>query len=289
MKTHNKNTLACVLTVFLFALSLGGIGLKTALAAADVWDGSTASAFAEGNGTSASPYQIATGAQLAYLASVVNGDANGLPSVGVYYVLTADIDLNHLPWTPIATTYFRGVFDGDGHVITNLSIGTVAVPDTSGKVLGLFGTIAGGTVKNLGIENIAIYASASSRTGGVAGSFSSWGTPMTPSTIFNCYTSGVIVNSRAGTSAAYAGGLAGSCAGVSEDESLRNLVINCGSTVNVTASGTATSVRTGGLIGLTSLANIRNCYATGDVVSGNVDKTGGMIGDNQSANVTNCY
>ena len=38
----------------------------------NVWDGSTAAAFAGGTGTAEDPYQIANGAELAYLASSVN-------------------------------------------------------------------------------------------------------------------------------------------------------------------------------------------------------------------------
>ena len=42
----------------------------------NVWDGSTAAAFAGGTGTAEDPYQIANGAQLAYLASSVNKRRN---------------------------------------------------------------------------------------------------------------------------------------------------------------------------------------------------------------------
>ena len=47
--------------------------LPTAALAADgAWDGSIATAFAGGTGTESDPYQIANGAELAYLASSVN-------------------------------------------------------------------------------------------------------------------------------------------------------------------------------------------------------------------------
>ena len=38
------------------------------------WDGNIATAFDGGDGTADNPYQIATGAQLAYLAKFVNSD-----------------------------------------------------------------------------------------------------------------------------------------------------------------------------------------------------------------------
>ena len=68
----------------------------------NVWDGSTAAAFAGGTGTAKDPYQIANGAQLAYLASSVN---NGETYEEKNFVLTANIDLNGLPWTPIANSF----------------------------------------------------------------------------------------------------------------------------------------------------------------------------------------
>lgn len=54
--------------------------LPTAALAADgAWDGSIATAFAGGTGTESDPYQIANGAELAYLASSVN---SGKPTRG---------------------------------------------------------------------------------------------------------------------------------------------------------------------------------------------------------------
>lgn len=46
------------------------------------------------------PYQIATGAQLAYLAKFVNSDIKN-DCAGEYFVLTADIDLNGQQWEAI--------------------------------------------------------------------------------------------------------------------------------------------------------------------------------------------
>ena len=111
------------------------------------WDGTIATSFAGGNGSETNPYQIATGAQLAYLAQQVNA---GTTYVGVYFKLTSDINLANRAWTPIGNTsslVFRGNLDGDGYTITNLSINTTA----SG--VGLFGHVGYGTViKNLSLE-----------------------------------------------------------------------------------------------------------------------------------------
>ena len=100
-----------------------------ALAEDDAWNGSTAAAFAGGTGTAEDPYQIANGAELAYLASSVN---SGETYEDKYFVLTANINLNGLPWTPIANSFsdalfggtdyriFAGNFDGKGYTISNV-------------------------------------------------------------------------------------------------------------------------------------------------------------------------
>ncbi len=62
------------------------------------------SVFAGGTGTAENPYQIATGAQLAYLASSVN---NGETYAGKNFVLTADIDLNKAPLDADCKRLFR--------------------------------------------------------------------------------------------------------------------------------------------------------------------------------------
>jgi len=68
---------------------------------AEAWDGSVATTFAGGNGSVENPYQIANGAQLAYLAQVVNDQATNAAYANKCYLLTADIDLSNLAWTPI--------------------------------------------------------------------------------------------------------------------------------------------------------------------------------------------
>lgn len=69
-----------------------------------------------GSGTSADPYIITTAAQLA-----------DIPTFGMsaFYKLENDIDLSSYGnWTPIGSsgTPFKGVFDGNKHEITGLTI-----------------------------------------------------------------------------------------------------------------------------------------------------------------------
>ena len=86
--------------------------------------------------------QIATGADLKHFASEVN-----LGSTGMDAILTSDIDLDGVEWTPIGTeaNKYTGTFDGAGNAITNFSY-------TSTGHGGLFGWIYGATVKNFSID-----------------------------------------------------------------------------------------------------------------------------------------
>lgn len=116
----------------------------------DVWGGESeiAEKFAGGTGTESDPYQISTGAELAFLATKVNA---GTSYSGEYFKLTKDIRLNELdvptsgnPWNPIGNNKqkFQGTFDGNGYTIRGLYI------SAKSSYQGLFGYTTG-TVKNL--------------------------------------------------------------------------------------------------------------------------------------------
>ena len=118
--------------------------------------------FGGGDGSQGNPYQISTAAQLADLATNVN---SGTTYSGVYFILNNDIDLNIAPhntgtgWMPIGwydgfadIEYpFMGNFNGNNKKITNLFI-----DDNSRNCAGLFGIINGGSIENLGVENVNI-------------------------------------------------------------------------------------------------------------------------------------
>jgi hypothetical protein len=137
----------------------------------DVWDGTTTSdlvADAEGI------YTISTGSELAKLSSMVNG---GETFSGKVIRLSKDIDLDNQEWTPIGneTNAFSGEFDGNGHTIYNLKI-TKEI--TSKDMVGFFGQVKSGSVKNITFKNIEITetsstAIANNSLGGVIGCWSS--------------------------------------------------------------------------------------------------------------------
>lgn len=121
---------------------------ENAVDAVTVWDGSAATKFAGGTGTVADPYRISNGAELAYLAQLVN-DGNDFSTKTV--TLTNNIDLNNKAWTPIGNSdsVFAGTFDGNGHTISGLYINITGSysPAKKGRLYqGLFGCVEDGTV-----------------------------------------------------------------------------------------------------------------------------------------------
>lgn len=116
-----------------------------------LWTDYKASSFNGGNGTSANPYQIATAAQLAYLAYGIN---NGISNYATsYFKLTADIDLADHYWTPIGNSShrFKRSFDGNYYKISNMNIDTSV---NSSDLIGLFGyTEAPSTTEEVSIGN----------------------------------------------------------------------------------------------------------------------------------------
>ena len=293
----------------------------------NIWDGSIASAFAGGTGTAENPYQIATGAQLAYLASSVN---SGETYAGKNFVLTADIDLNKRPWTPIANAFsdalfggsdyriFAGNLDGQGYTVSNVAIGSESAPFES-DVFGLFGATEG-KISNLHLNTVSIHGIAKdvpqlgivSFAGGLIGSASG--------SVENCHVTGLTMTMTppdSGWAAAYwIGGLVGaldagqinecSASGKIAEESgkgsIGGLIGELGKASKITYSraNVALDVKpdhkggadVGGFIGKGNGKSnaetvIRNCYATGDVTGGAY--TGGFAGGIWGLNIINCY
>ena len=293
----------------------------------NVWDGSTAAAFAGGTGTAEDPYQIANGAQLAYLASSVN---SGETYTGKNFVLTANIDLNGLPWTPIADSFsdallggsdyriFAGNFDGKGYTISKVSIGSETTPLES-DVFGLFGATEG-KISNLNLDTVSIRGVAKIASGyvvGIAGGL----VGSSAGSIENCHVTGLAMDMNAqdgGIAGAYwIGGLVGALDGtqlinecsvsgsITEKAgkgSIGGLIGELGKAAKITYSRSNVTVNVkadyyggadvGGFIGkgngkTDAETVIRNCYATGNVTGGAY--TGGFAGGLWGLNIKNCY
>ena len=298
-----------------------------ALAEDDAWNGSTAAAFAGGTGTAEDPYQIANGAQLAYLASSVN---SGETYTGKNFVLTANINLNGLPWTPIANSFsdallggsdyrvFAGNFDGKGYTISNVSIGSEAAP-LEADVFGFFGATEG-KISNLNLDAVSIHGVAKITLGYVIGPAGGL-VGSSAGSIENCHVTGLAMDMSApsnGYAAAYwVGGLVGALDGaqlinecsvsgsITEKAgkgSIGGLIGELGKTAKITYSRSNVTVNVkadsyggadvGGFIGkgngkTDAETVIRNCCATGDVIGGAY--AGGFAGSLFGLNIKNCY
>ncbi|WP_324824833.1 S-layer homology domain-containing protein [Sinanaerobacter sp. ZZT-01] len=250
-----------------------------------------------GGGTTDSPLEITTAAQLAEIATLVNARENGLElflfnnaGAKVSLKMTNDIDLSAYTkgegWEPIGNkdNKFRSAFDGGGHKISNLTINRA-----DGEYQGLFGSMGvGALVENLGIENTEIRAKG--YAGGVAGEVRGGtvqncyttgsvggniyvggvlGVVFENSTVQNCYST-VSIDGASGTFSFMIGGLTG---GVYD-----STVINCYATGNVSGSSSASSTYTGGLTGyLVGESRMQNCAALNPAVSGR-DRVGRVVG-----------
>ena len=174
-----------------------------------------------------------------------------------------DIDLSGKQWTPIggwnrvnsdSDYYFSGTFNGNGHVITGLTIGTEQYPRKY-EYNGLFGDCKNANVLNLGLDNILI--NAYERSGGIIGTANS------RTSINSCYVNGKI------SASSYVGGIIGKY----------GTVINCYSSAEVNGSGDCI----GGISGYDS--EITNCYSIGNVAG---KSSVGAIAGYSESNI-NCY
>ncbi len=211
-----------------------------------------------GAGTPEDPYQIATAEDLGVIFRY---------DLSSCYKLIDDIDLSGITWATALIPRFDGIFDGNGHRITNLTIHS----STTDFGIGLFGSIqVNGWVKNLGLENVSITAGDDSfRIGGLGGS--NWGY------ITCCYVSGSI--SVAGESWDV-GGLVGFNHGD---------IIYCYTTCSIFHGHNTKLI--GGLVG-SNYGKITQCFASGSMVSeGDSTELGGLVGSNAQPDyfINSCF
>lgn len=272
------------------------------------WQSYAASGYAGGDGSECNPYLIATEGQFAYLAKEVNGGTN---YNGKWFRLTADLNLGAHQWMPVGISQsaaFLGNFDGGGHIVSGLAIGTSSAPATY-EYAGLFGSVNGGSLTNLTLNNVVVNDIPADAWGSV-GSFSG---EFTGDSIKNCFASGQITGCQnVGGLVGYSSSLIDSCASdvnVSGDKGLvggiagvnYSPIKNCSATGSIkggikNSDNSELHDGVGGISGET-LANITNCFFTGSI-SFTGDSTNNFIGgiagmsdaeNNNSGNITNCY
>ncbi|MCL2313424.1 MAG: hypothetical protein FWC41_13290, partial [Firmicutes bacterium] len=188
-----------VLTLLIGVPTLANLIKALSSSGSLVWDGTTASSYAGGTGTSSDPYIISNGEELAYFQSqlVSNNYQNTHFALGANILLNEGIfdydSSNGIMYILNGTTYyvnpftknyypnpsrtgspsgtinifpsmpnFKGTFDGNSYTIYG-----AYVTSSSAYEVGLFTNLQG-TIKNVQIANSMVYGG--TVTGGVAGS-----------------------------------------------------------------------------------------------------------------------
>lgn len=217
-------------------------------------------------------YQITSGSELAWLAQQVNAGVSDGTSFSA--VLCNDIDLGDEAWTPIGNgtgKAYKGTFDGQGYTIRNLYV-TGSTP----MDYGLFGTVYGGTVRNVTVEGRVEVTSNSSRYGIAAIVGQLYGTT---GGVENC------LNRASVKGGQYVGGIVGYVAGGSS--SAEKFIKNCGNVGDVTSEGHRAA---GIAANISGQVAVENCYSTGTITGGGW-YSGGISAyvDSSYASVKNCY
>jgi hypothetical protein len=210
--------------------------------------------FANGDGTAANPFEIATLNDLKTLSE-------NTCLWNKHFKQTANIDASatsgwnsNAGFSPIGnnTVKFTGSYNGQSHTISGIFI------YTSASNIGLFGRSTG-TISNIGLVNCNI--SGLENVGALIG-----------------YNEGELKNSYA-TGSILGGGFVGGLFGIS----LSGSINNCYSRATVTGD-----FYVGGFAGAFGSTTLTNCYATGSV-TGN-SSVGGFVGSNVGGStITKCF
>lgn len=256
----------------------------------------------------ADEYVISTADELAGLAVIANTEHQ---FGGKTVKLGADIDLENQEWTPIGIwddssdfpECFSGVFDGQGHTISNLYISNDSL-----SYVGLFGWISSGaTISNLTIENVnvtgtRVNAEYSVDVGALAGFVDNMDSD--PTLITNCSVIGGTVSSISDISSSV-GGLIGSTrygpeishcyveATVTGNYAVGGIVGQhnqdakmscCSADCTLISDG-----HVGGLVGsaMGDTSSISACAAN-SLIQGSSDSMGGIVGTFYGGNITDC-
>ncbi len=245
-----------------------------------------------GTGEPDDPYQIATAEQLISIGS----EESDPQLLYKHFILLNNIDLDpNLPGGQVfdraVIPKFSGTFDGNGFIISNLTI----VGDSN---LGLFGKIKeGAQINHLNIADASVVGTGD-RIGILSGS--NGDNSRIGGRIIGCFVSGKVRGDR------YVGGLVGwnkgsvlNCfsAGISDGSEYVGGLIgnNEGSYYNLSYGTVLNSYSTtivsggkhaGGLVGCNAFGSILNCYNSSPVSGGT--NIGGLIGFNRGT-ILNCY
>lgn len=174
------------------------------------------------------------------------------------YYLNTNIDLNNydgiIPFGDEDNEY-KGIFDGNGHIIRNISI------NSNSDNVGLFGVV-GASIRNLGITDFDI-STEGQNAGAIAGR-------LVNGSIYNCYVTNSTINADDG----YVGSIVGY---VDSNNDNSTEIYTCyAKDTQISSDGNYI----GGLIGDASNIRVSACYAVSDINVGNDSRyVGNVIGN----------
>lgn len=204
-----------------------------------------------GAGIPEDPYRISTAKDL---GAICHHDRSAC------YQLVTNIDLSGIIWTSSLIRDFDGRFDGNGCIVSNMTI-------HGGGYLGLFGIVGKhATVKNLGVTDANIVGVENASYLGVFAA-------QNDGDINGCYATGTICGQGDSN---FTGGLVGS---------------NTGTLSNCYTNGTVSGWRSvGGLVGDNCEGKVTNCYTTTDAHRGSKGfLVRCLIGNYGGGAINSCY
>ena len=279
-----------VLTALVVALC----ALPLAVSAQEPWASTADTTWYNGHEDDAS-YTLTTAKQLAGLAQLVN---EGNTFAGKTVTLAAPVDLSEAQWVPIGagersgSSYntskpsFQGTFDGGNNAISGLTI-TGSGTYGGDMAIGLFGVVAGGTVKNVNLTDAKIACDDNELAGIVAGllcndgvisgcqvsgtvSVKDGGGGILGRMVVSGTVDGCVNNANVVCTAGGAGGIVGKAYYTQPDKTMT--ISNC------TNNGFVSNVQyhAGGICAF-SAANVTGCTNNGAVSAGNT--AGGIVAE----------
>lgn len=264
-----------------------------------------------GDGTANNPWQISRPIDLYYLAALTNSGDYGSRYSAAHYKLTGDIDMNGEQIFVIGdnsndAAVFMGVFDGNGHKISNFYVTDEVVDQESFNrehlpYVGVFGTVSASTIGPAAIKNVSLEdfsttahpgaAGAGAYVGGLVG----YGIGVE---ISNCKVNGSVLAIGDNNQLINMGGIAGRLQGayrqVSRSEIITYDSFVYGSSAEILLEGTGSPRSAGGLVGylvsadISAVAYVANSYSKGNVAG--AMHAGGIVGTvGRFSSVANCY
>ena len=235
--------------ILAFCMALGLLPVLR-LSARAAWDGSEADYNWYGDG-SADTFYIGTAAELKGLANITNGQ-DGRESADFSektVILTADIDLESREWTPIGigTGCFCGIFDGNFHTISNLSITAVQ------NMAGLFG-YTNNVIANLKVTGRITVSDSSACPDGEDGECAGGIAAACNGTIINCRGDFAISVAGTNSNGTYVGGLTGG--------SCYTFNSRADGTITIADSAATDKLSIGGLAGIGNHSSLINDCST---------------------------